>query len=547
MNSSMRGGVVLHGLLLLYNHFTTFDLFSLLQTAERRTFHKLIMAQVSSLRELAFASLASLLQRSMTNVAADQKLILDFTNYEIVDDKMDDFETFIQSEEARTIMKYYKPIRRILVTSDLKKIYETLFKSSWSHGLKNSWLWFFYQNMESDCLVFTFNRDTEKMDMLKYHYIAKKENPLLYCKILRLHALPLPDNEFKEHQIKMLNFLDKFPSLEEFIVTHVTYHDKELKFRVMMAVSNFTELKTLRLPPLFEDDFENFKRFIEWAPKTIQTLCLEFKPQDIFQVEKVSINFLDGIFKSLTAFTKLVSLKLIMNYKPAIPVLPIHLKASFGRRRVQLTRVNPFDPRFIRRVLKKELSMIGVVDALEDNEEKIDCVTSISINSGHMFVLRLIDKNFKDVKHLELVKFFNGPFLMEGVPVTKNLQSVQHLNVNGINCITFTRRGHEFKFPQNQLKLSAILSLFPNVQNLTSSNVQLQADEIHDDIPETTSLKKLVSTSGMIRPPNIVSKLPNLTCLVLSGIENDKYEANKRELEEYLPPNCQIIKSENIA
>ena len=51
----------------------------------------------------------------------------------------------------------------------------------------------------------------------------------------------------------------------------------------------------------------------------------------------------------------------------------------------------------------------------------------------------------------------------------------------------------------------------------------------------------------MIRPPNIVSKMPNLTCLVLSGIENDKYEANKRELEEYLPPNCQIIKSENIA
>ena len=521
MNSSMRGGVVLHGLLLLYNHFTTFDLFSLLQTAERRTFHKLIMAQVSSLRELAFASLASLLQRSMTHVAADQKLILDFTNYEIVDDKMDDFETFIQSEEARTIMKYYKPIRRILVTSDLKKIYETLFKSSWSHGLKNSWLWFFYQNMESEHLDYTFYSDTKEMDLLKYQFIAGKENSLVYCKIMKFHHLPLwnlSDEEFKVHQIKMLNFLDKLPALEDFCVRSVPRccNDKELKFRLMMAVSNFTSLKTLRLPPLDEDDCENFKRFLKWAPKTIQSLCLEFKTLDF---APASINLLDDMFKSVANFKKLVSLEWIMSFKP----MDTHMVVYYEE--------------MLNLISKESAKLLKIVDALDENEEKIHWVTRISITSGRMFVLRLIDKRFKNVKQLELIKFFNEPILFEGIPITQNLKSVQHLNVHGNSYVTHR---HGINNPNNPLlqyevKISVILNLFPNLKELTIPCLSLQTDEKFEDIPEAGFLEKLLITLGIVTPPNLITKMPNLKHLILYGKEDST------ELDQHLPKKCVVF------
>ena len=97
--------------------------------------------------------------------------------------------------------------------------------------------------------------------------------------------------------MRLLQFLDKFPNLEDFSMEGLQFcHDSDTKLRMMLAVSNFTKLKTLTLPALDENDEETFKYFLKWAPETIQTLNLKFQFKDL---DLAPIKFLHKILKSL--------------------------------------------------------------------------------------------------------------------------------------------------------------------------------------------------------------------------------------------------------
>ena len=145
-----------------------------------------------SLCDLAFASSASLLQASLTNFArknrVDLRAKLDFTKLEISQENIEVFKKVIQSGKLDAVIEYYKPLRMLLAVTKVKTCYEEIFGTPWAHDTKNSWLWFFYQNTESETLSFQFQ---DWMDFLKYKYIIERSSSYgMECKRLKLQGLP---------------------------------------------------------------------------------------------------------------------------------------------------------------------------------------------------------------------------------------------------------------------------------------------------------------------------------------------------------------------
>ena len=207
------------------------------------------------------------------------------------------------------------------MATSVKNFYEKLCGPGLSFDSKNSWLWFFFENVESVCQSFTFHNDSNKMDLLRFECILEKNVLARGCKRLRFQQLPY---EFEKDCTRFCQFLDKFPNLEEFSVentagTVATSFDNkivrsELKLRIFLAVSNFENLKYLRLPPIDENDKDDYEQFLTWAPRSIQSLCLEFQCSDSDQKD-LSIKFISyEVLRSLTIFKNLLSLKLIMSY-----------------------------------------------------------------------------------------------------------------------------------------------------------------------------------------------------------------------------------------
>ena len=163
------------------------------------------------------------------------------------------------------------------------------------------------------------------------------------------------------------------------------------------------------------------------------------------------------------------------------------------------------------------------MDDFDYNEEFIDWVKTITIPFGHMYILRLIDKHFMNVKRLNFTMLFNEPFMIDGLPVTRNLQ-------RSVEYLTIQKSG--VPFDTLKVKLSGIFTLFPSLKELSIPCLSLQADEKFEDVPEATYLEKLVITHGIITPANLITKMPNLRHLILKGKEDSK------ELDQYLPAKC---------
>lgn len=480
---------------------------------------------MSSLCDLAFASSASFLQTSLTKIAKKKQLYIDFTKIEITKEKYDDFKKVIQSDGVDAIIEYYKPLRRLLAVTKVKTCYKKLFGTPWSHDNKNSWLWFFYQNIESETLSFQFQDLTKEMNVLKYQYLQTNVPNEMECKRINIQGMPfesnLPIEELEEHQIRLMNFLDKFPNLEEFRMINTHFRqDSDLKLRIMLAVSNFKKLKTLTLPAMDENDGENFNHFLKWAPVTIQSLNLEFHFKDI---DMEAINFLNKILKSLTKFKNLLALGLDLNGFDF--TLDEWKKSIKTMKKIKLK--NP-------KLTNNSALLIEIIDGLDENEKQIDWVKHIRISSGHMFLLRLIDKLFKDVLHLEVNNFFDEPHSIDGVPFIKNLQNIRQLNVH-----YFFDNGGFIIEPKN-IRIIELLTLFPTLEELSVPFISLIRGAMIEDIPISNTLKKLIVTLSLIRPPWILTRMPNLTNITLRGRGNSRPEDIIRELEKYAPLKCDV-------
>ena len=140
-----------------------------------------------------------------------------------------------------------------------------------------------------------------------------------------------------------------------------------------------------------------------------------------------------------------------------------------------------------------------------------------------MFILRLLDKHFKNVEGLEVNKFFSEPYYR----VTSNLQSIKQLNVHS--------------YESNRDEIVRIFALFPNLQELMIPYVFLLSDGYHEYFPEAKFLKNLVVSKCLIYPPNILSKFPNLAQLIIRGKgDGSKVDTIFQQFREYLPNGCDV-------
>ena len=312
--------------------------------------------------------------------------------------------------------------------------------------------------------------------------------------------------------MRLLQFLDKFPNLEDFSMEGLQFcHDSDTKLRIMLAVSNFTKLKTLTLPALDENDEETFKYFLKWAPETIQTLNLKFQFKDL---DLAPIKFLHKILKSLKSFKNLLSLGLELH------------GWNFKLDKWTMKKIKPG----ITKLANSNALLIDIVDCLDEIGEQMDWVKHIRISCGHMFIFRLLDKHFKNVERLEVNKSFNEPCLLEDYPVTTNLQSIKHLNVHGYeNDPTVGRMMNE---------IIGFLTLFPNLQELIIPYIFLFSGHLQE-VPEARFLKKLIVSKSLISPPNILLKMPNLAQVIIRGKENGS-DLNAIRMKQYLPKDCEV-------
>ena len=144
---------------------------------------------VPSLHKLASDYVASSFLRSLTKAAKHQGAILDFNKYEIPEDKIEVFKTFIESNSAKVIILYHRTLRKYLTKPNgVKDFYKNVFGLSSS---KCSWLWYFFENTESFYQSFTFKKETHKMDLLKIEYILDSDGTIKPCKRLHFHNLTL--------------------------------------------------------------------------------------------------------------------------------------------------------------------------------------------------------------------------------------------------------------------------------------------------------------------------------------------------------------------
>ena len=83
---------------------------------------------VPSLHKLASDYVASSFLRSLNKAAKDQGAILDFNNYEIPEDKIEVFKTFIESNSAKVIILYHRTLRKYLTKPNgVKDFYKNVF------------------------------------------------------------------------------------------------------------------------------------------------------------------------------------------------------------------------------------------------------------------------------------------------------------------------------------------------------------------------------------------------------------------------------------
>ena len=508
---------------------------------------------VPSLHKLASDYVASSFLRSLNKAAKDQGAILDFNNYEIPEDKIEVFKTFIESNSAKVIILYHRTLRKYLTKPNgVKEFYKNVFGLSSS---KCSWLWYFFENTESFYQSFTFKKETHKMDLLKIEYILDSDGTIEPCKRLHFHNLTLwhpsrdsveIEEKFEDLKRRFSNLCDKFPNVTEFRIDDVNWM---LKSAIYDSLVKFNKLETLVLPEINGSDKTNFKAFSRQAPKNIQSLCLKFSPcsrfspilewnldksviegiEDLLPSPSPPFQTIDECLRSLNRFKNLVSLKLNMSYDLKISDLKIPqnmIRGSLRHRHSRRRKRIPTDDEIIRQLAEESESRIRLVDMdnLKHHEDKIYWVNSISITFGHMYVLRLIDKYFMNVKRLNFTKLFNEPFLKDGVPIAANLRSVEYLSI----------QESEVPFDLLKVKISGIFTLFPNLKELSITCLSLQNDEKFEDIPEAGFLEKLVVTQGIVTPANLITKMSNLKHLILIGAEDNA------ELDQHLPAKCAV-------
>lgn len=232
--------------------------------------------------------------------------------------------------------------------------------------------------------------------------------------------------------------------------------------------------------------------------------------------------------KSLTIFKNLLNLGLDLNgldfkldeWNKSLPMKKIKLKNPINGGNTKLGNNNAL--------------LIEIVNDLEELEELIHWVKHITISSGHMFLLRLIDKLFKNVMCLEVKTFFDEPHSIKGVPFIKNIRNIRQLYVHRFDY------GACFIIPCKNINIAGLLTLFPNLEELSVPFILLPRGAMLEEVPVATLLKKLIVTISLIRPPQVVSRMPNLTNITLKGRSSVRPEGIIQELEEYAPLNCDV-------
>ena len=411
--------------------------------------------------------------------------------YSVIEQKLEDYENWKQVKE---IVKYHRPYREFLSAA---KKYGDYFKMvNFDSHLDNnrdkfhfSIFWLCYENEET--VKFDSNIGNTNPTMMLHALMKKFQIKMLKCKeaLLWLY-LNHGEPDFENAR----DLLKRMPNIEDLnirISARISCRETNDFMEKIFAeeISAFNHLTTLSTA-LRRSEFYHFSVFVKNSPKTLKKL---------------------QIYDSSVA--DCVELKIFLE----------------SIRQLHNLKILNIDIPFMQKIIENF-----------DDHIVITSVRSMKLWIYSMKSLIFVDKFFNGVEGLTIV--YREPFermsRQEKSAIESSLCEMTTLQmINSLNLFY----DEDVLFP---IALPTLWKIFPNVT--TFSTFRIDANEKDLDFTEV-SIEKLVVLSGKIRPPHILSKMPNLKEIIFrKSLTRCDFSEATRTLKPFLPKDCRILVSDSI-
>ena len=447
---------------------------------------------------------------------------------------LDKFNQKINEETTESLVQHYQPIREVIHKINQFDSYQRM----WTEVLDKRpvkrrkdidsaifLLWQCFENFEAKQLfldrLFVYDNKIPgvKENGMKFYAVINSQALYLKCESLRINIFTFPnypENSMFDFRSRMLkeygisestvdypldqigDFFEKIPNLIDININICAEIEDLCSKLIIDILPKYPSLRKLCLALRREEDAESFCNLAENHLRNLETLDISFRYE-------MQITAVENILKSLK----------------------------------HLSKLSTFKPSTIYRFMWPEQRLDSQV--ISENDQ-IQYLKKIELHNPSLDDLRSFHNWFTNLRSLVLTFYTFRHTEIHWSDEALARLNLQHFK--NIHYLEFTSSSFGIGSVSFQMNIPLFLKQFPNLKIFVTSNFECSNTY---DLLENKKLQKLIITEGMINPPKLLKKFPNLLHFRMKWPTNraKKLEAiNAMKL--FLPPHCKLFEVVNV-